>query len=78
MLGLNDKYSDVKNLRVRVLDPAVDEINKHTDLRVTMTPIRHGRTVTGFHFLIRVDAQMNLDFPIAELLAELPTIETAP
>ena len=78
MLGLNDKYSDVKNLRVRVLDPAVDEINKHTDLRVTMTPIRRGRRVTGFHFLIRVDAQMNLDFPIAELSAELPAIETAP
>ena len=72
MLGLNDKYSDVKNLRVRVLDPAVDEINKHTDLRVTMTPIRRGRTVTGFHFFIRIDAQMNLDFPIADPLAALP------
>jgi len=63
-------------LRVRVLDPAVDEINKHTDLRVRMTPVRRGRTVTGFHFSIRVDAQMNLDFPIAELLAELPAAST--
>jgi len=41
-----------------------------------MTPVRRGRTVTGFHFSIRVDAQMNLDFPIAELLAELPAAST--
>lgn len=64
MLDLGDKYSSIKNLRVRVLDPALAEINKHTDLRVVMTPQRKGRKVVGFHFDITQDEQLPLDLPI--------------
>lgn len=63
MLDLGDKYADIKNLRVRVLDPALAEINKHTDLRVVMTPERKGRKVIGFHFDITQDDQIPLDLP---------------
>lgn len=61
MLNLGDKYSDVKNLRVRVIDPAVADINENTDLRILAEPMRKGRKVTGFRFDIEVDAQQRLD-----------------
>lgn len=64
MLDLGDKYSSIKDLRRRVLDPALAEINKHTDLRVVMTPERKGRKVVGFHFDIVQDDQLPLDLPI--------------
>ncbi|MEO6923875.1 MAG: replication initiation protein [Bryocella sp.] len=63
MLDLGDKYSSIKNLRVRILDPALAEINKHTDLRVVMTSERKGRKVVGFHFDITQDEQIQLDLP---------------
>lgn len=64
MLGLADKYTAIDNLRRRVLEPAIEEINATTDLRVTMTPVRRGRTVTGVRFTIRVDDQLSLDLPM--------------
>jgi plasmid replication initiation protein len=66
MLDLGDKYADIKNLRVRVLDPGLKEINQHTDLRVVMTPERKGRKVVGFHFDITQDDQIPLDLPAPE------------
>lgn len=63
MLDLGDKYDSVKDLRRWVLDPAIKEINKHTDLRVVMTPERKGRRVVGFHFDITIDDQIPLDLP---------------
>jgi len=63
MLDLGDKYPRMDSLRQRVLDPAISEINKHTDLRVVMTPERKGRTVVGFHFDITQDDQIPLDLP---------------
>ncbi len=62
-LDLGEKYGDIKDLRRRVLDPAIAEINKHTDLRVTVTPQRKGRKITGFHFDITQDDQLSLDLP---------------
>ena len=64
MLDLGDKYERIETLRRRVLDPALKEINKHTDLRVVMTPERKGRKVIGFHFDIVQDDQLPLDLPI--------------
>lgn len=63
MLGVDGKYEDIKNLRVRVLDPAIREINQHTDLRVVMTPQRRGRKVVGFQFDIQPSAQLALELP---------------
>lgn len=63
MFDLGDKYTRINNLRQRVLDPAVKEINQHTDLRVVMTPERKGRKIVGFHFDITQDDQIPLDLP---------------
>jgi plasmid replication initiation protein len=62
-LDLGEKYANVKELRRRVLAPAITEINKHTDLRVVMTPERKGRKVVAFHFDITQDDQIPLDLP---------------
>lgn len=60
MLDLGDKYANIKDLRRRVLDPAIAEVNQHTDLRVMVTPERKGRKIVGFHFAIDQDDQIPL------------------
>lgn len=60
-LNLGDKYTNVRDLRRRVLDPAVEDINRYTDLRVVMTPTMKGRKVTGFHFDIALNEQMAME-----------------
>lgn len=52
MLDLGDKYENIKDLRKRVLDPAIKEVNRHTDISVVAEPIRKGRAITGFSFTI--------------------------
>ena len=64
ILDLGDKYPRVNNLRMRVIDPALKEINKYTDLRVVMTTQRKGRDIYGFHFEITQDDQIPLDLPV--------------
>lgn len=66
MLDLGDKYKTIDNLRRRVIDPAIAEINRHTDLRVTVTPQRKGRRVIGFHFDITQDDQLKLPLDAGE------------
>jgi plasmid replication initiation protein len=66
MLDLGDKYPRVDSLRQRVLDPAIAEVNKHTDLTVVMKTERKGRKVVGFHFDITQDDQIPLDLPEAK------------
>jgi plasmid replication initiation protein len=60
MLDATEKYPDVKDLRRRVLDPAIKDINKHTDLRIQIEPIRKGRLILGFQFTISEEKQAEL------------------
>lgn len=53
-LGLNDdEYKPMCNFKARVLDLAVNEINDKTDLTVSYTQEKRGRTITGFKFTVR-------------------------
>jgi Protein involved in initiation of plasmid replication len=63
ILDLGEKYERIETLRRRVLDPAVVEINQHTDLRVTIEPERKGRKIVGFCFTITQDDQLALALP---------------
>lgn len=60
MLDLGDKYQDVKDMRKRVLDPALKEMNANTDLAVSAEPRRQGRKIIGFSFTISKNDQMAL------------------
>ena len=53
-LGLDDdEYKIMGNFKLRVLDLAVNEINEKTDLTVSYTQEKRGRTITGFKFTVR-------------------------
>ena len=47
---VGNKYSRLGDLKRRVIDPAIAEINKHSNLWVKYGQIKLGRTVTHFHF----------------------------
>lgn len=60
MLDLGEKYQNVKDLRRRVLDPALKELNSSTNLTVVSEPRRQGRKIVGFSFTITKNDQLAL------------------
>ncbi len=52
-IGLAGLYERVGNLKVRVIDPAMREINETSDIMCEYEQRKRGRKVTGFLFLIR-------------------------
>ena len=54
-------YSRMCDLKRRVIDIAIREINLKTDLTITsMQNIKRGRRITGFKFYFKVDTQQDL------------------
>lgn len=51
-LDLGDKYPRFSSLKARVIQPAVDAINLHTDLDLDWEPIRKGRQVVRLMFIV--------------------------
>lgn len=49
-LGLTTEYALLANFKLRVLDLALDQINKHTDITVNYEQHKKGRQVIGFSF----------------------------
>ncbi len=60
ILDLGEKYANVKDLRKWVLDPAIDDMNAHTNLRMKLLPKREGRRIAGFDCVVARDDQMSL------------------
>ena len=56
-IGVNE-YSQMNNFKARVLNLAVNEINKHTDILVGYEQHKAGRTVTGFTFTLKQKKQL--------------------
>jgi plasmid replication initiation protein len=52
-LQLDQDYSRIDNFKRRVIDVAVKQINEHSDLRVSYTQRKMGRTVTHLIFDIK-------------------------
>lgn len=55
-MGLSGRYPAIKDLRRRVLDPAIEDVNEHTDLRISYVQRKRGRRITHFQFTISSDA----------------------
>jgi plasmid replication initiation protein len=51
-LGIEDLYEDYKRLNARVLKPSIEQINKHTDIKIKVTPLRENRKITSLKFEI--------------------------
>jgi plasmid replication initiation protein len=52
-LELEDQYDRTDNLKLRVIDPAIKDINKHSDILVDYTQRKTGRAVTHFIFTFK-------------------------
>ena len=57
MFGLEKKYSSVYELKRNVIDPALDDINTHSDIHVDFGQRKAGRKVTHFQFRITRSAK---------------------
>ncbi|WP_188618950.1 MULTISPECIES: replication initiation protein [Cysteiniphilum] len=79
-LGLENKYSIFRNLKIKVLDISKTQINRHSDIRVNYEVIKTGRTPTHIKFTaqykkgkephVKLDNQPETD--ILELEASQP------
>ena len=49
-LGISDKYSDYLNLRRRIIEPAVNELNQKSHFNITFRGVREGRAIKKLEF----------------------------
>ncbi len=52
LLGLENKYDRIEVLKRRVIAPALNDINTHSDIRVNFGQRKAGRRVSHFQFMI--------------------------
>lgn len=52
-LQIKDKYPAFKDLKKRVITPAINEINAKSDLLVNVEPIKRGRSIVSLKFTIQ-------------------------
>lgn len=70
MLGISGEYKAIKDFKKRVLDTAVNQINEHSDIDVSYTQRKAGRTVT--HLIFDIKSK-----PEAKTKAKRPVIDEA-
>jgi plasmid replication initiation protein len=49
----DNEYKTMSNFKSRVLDPAINQINEHTDINVSYDQHKQGRIITGFSFTFK-------------------------
>lgn len=60
MLSVEDKYQLFKDLNKMIIKPAIAELNKKSDLAVTVETVKQGRTVIALRFRFREDRQIKM------------------
>ena len=61
MMATKDKYKDFRDMKKRVIEPAVAEINEKTNLDITVAKLRkHGRSYSHLHFIFKEKEQLSL------------------
>ncbi|TWT26565.1 replication initiation protein [Planomicrobium sp. CPCC 101110] len=68
------KYPRYANLKARVLNPALEEVNEKTDLSISIKELKKGRSVVGIEFIIRHAPEKEIRLPSLENHSE-PTKE---
>ena len=62
MFGLEDKYDRHRDMRRRVIDPSVEQVNEKTDVNVRCTDIRDGQTPIALQWTVEsTDSGQNED-----------------
>ncbi len=67
---VSDKYDRLVDLKKRVIDPAVAEINEHSNFWVRYGQRKSGRTITHFQFQFGVKGEAQQPVPARKLLTE--------
>lgn len=65
-LRLVGQYNAIKDFKKYVIDVAVDQINKYSDINVSYTNIKTGRAITGFMFTIKRASTETAAAPVTE------------
>ncbi len=68
LLNLKDEngeyqYPSIKDFKLRVLDKGIDEINDHSDLKVTYEDKKTGRKITDFTFTFSIKVRESAKSP---------------
>jgi plasmid replication initiation protein len=50
-LAIDAGYAAIKDFKKRVVDPAVEQINKYTDIQVSYENVKDGRSICGLKFI---------------------------
>ncbi|WP_180034332.1 MULTISPECIES: replication initiation protein RepM [unclassified Acinetobacter] len=58
---LDQEYKLMHNFKNRVLDPAIKQINEHTDITVKVEQHKTGRSITGFSFKFKPKPQAKVE-----------------
>ncbi|ETP69102.1 replication initiation protein (plasmid) [Planococcus glaciei] len=62
----SEKYPRYANLKARVLNPAIEEVNEKTDLFISIKEIKKGRSVEKIEFIIRHAPEKEIQVPRLE------------
>ena len=58
IVGINiGEYKLIADLKKRIIDPSIKQINQHTDITATYEQHKTGRTITGFSFKFKQKPQ---------------------
>lgn len=61
-IGVEDnEYNAMNNFKSRVLEPAIKQINEHTDITVTYEQHKKGRSIIGFSFRFKQKSQAKVE-----------------
>lgn len=72
LMGLEEgQYENFPDLRRRVIEPAVEEINRKTDLRIELEYIKDGRKVIGMQFSVHEQIAAIDGIPIDEAIKKV-------
>ncbi len=63
MLELKGKYKAIKDFKLKVLEPAMKDINTFSDIRAHYTQRKTGRRITHLIFYFKPDEQLKLQLP---------------
>lgn len=66
-LGCGDYEGRYDNFRRKVIEKAIEEINRYTDLEVSYQPIRVGRSIGRLHFTIKQKPEDSVEYGRATL-----------
>ena len=61
---LETEYNRMHDFKKRVLDPAIKQINEHTDITVKVEQHKKGRSVSGFSFKFKQKQQPKIEKPV--------------